>query len=591
MDTGRVFAARQRRADDVTVMVACVIGFLMTVSAVAADGWHAVPSLAAQVMLVLVGVLLRADPEMSRASRQLLLGSFFVGVTNLENSWLGTVSGYWIQVGWTFGWCVVPLLAPVLLGYPGSRVESVSGRWLVRALWVWALAPAVVSSLLWVPVDEGADTEDWLTLYPATELTVYVNRAGIVLLTCLMAWLCGLLWRRWRNARGPARTAVRVVAASGVLLAAGLLVRHASWLLVSFGWITPATADVVEWGYPVLAAAAPAALLGLAVRSAARRALVVERLLGASGDATAVQEVLRRELADQTLTLRFAIDDAWFGADGALVDGSDEPGRVVRTLLTEQITPTAQLSADASVALDPARLRVTVSAAALLLENTRLAVEREAHLMEIRTSRNRMVEAGVVQRRQLERDLHDGAQQRLLAVLATLSRATLADGHASMKPVVEQARTELATALEELRNLAKGIHPAMLSQGGLGAGLTTLAGTSGRVLMSLDQSLQAGLRLPAAVETTAYFVVAEAVANTLKHTPDAQVHVVAETSQDRLLITVSDDGPGGASTKAGTGLIGLQDRVRGLGGTMQLHSPVGRGTRLTVRLPLRQRAA
>ncbi|HYN29159.1 MAG TPA: ATP-binding protein [Dermatophilaceae bacterium] len=241
--------------------------------------------------------------------------------------------------------------------------------------------------------------------------------------------------------------------------------------------------------------------------------------------------------------------------------------------------------------LDPARLRVTVSAASLLLQNTRLAVEREAHLAEIDSSRNRIVEAGVAQRRQLERDLNDGAQQRLLAVLATLSRATLAEGDAAIKPVVEQAREELSTALEELRNLAKGIHPAMLSQGGLGAGLTTLAGPSGRVLLSLDQSLRDGLRLPAAVETTAYFVVAEALANTLKHTSEAQVRVAARASRDRLQLTVTDDGPGGATTRTGTGLMGLQDRVRGLGGTMQLHSPVGQGTRLTVRLPLGEQAA
>jgi len=160
-----------------------------------------------------------------------------------------------------------------------------------------------------------------------------------------------------------------------------------------------------------------------------------------------------------------------------------------------------------------------------------------------------------------------------------------------MRPVVEQARDELATALEELRNLAKGIHPATLSQGGLGAGLTALTRPNGRVALSLDQSLCDGLRLPAAVETTAYFVVAEAVANTLKHAGDAHVDVAAAADPERLVVTVTDDGPGGAITRNGTGLMGLQDRVRGLGGTMQLHSPPGRGTRLTVRLPLGEQAA
>ena len=586
-----MFRAPQQRAGDAVLAAVCLIGFVMTAVGVAADGWATVPSLAAQVMLTLVGVLLRSDPEMTRTSTQVLLAGFFVGVTNLENSFLAGMSGYWIQIGWTFGWCLVPLLAPVLLSYPSPRVEAASGRWLVAGLWVWALMPTLVSSLLWQPVDEGATTEDWLTLYPATEFTVYVNRAALVLLACLITWFCVLQWHRWRAARGPARTAVRVVAASGILLAGGLLVRDMTPVLVSAGWIGPGATDVVEWVYPVLAAAAPATLLVLALIAAARRSLVVERLLAASGDALAVQDVLRQELDDETLTVRFAIDAEWFDSDGTPVGAPDRPGRVVRRLLTDGTTPTAELTADACVELDPARLRVTVSAASLLLENTRLAVEREAHLIEIRSSRHRIVEAGVAQRRQLERDLHDGAQQRLLAVLAILSRATLAEGDAAIKPIVEQAREELSTALQELRNLAKGIHPAMLSQGGLGAGLTTLAGPSGRVLLSLDESLRDGLRLPAAVETTAYFVVAEALANTLKHTSDAQVYVAARASQDRLLITVKDDGPGGATTRAGTGLIGLQDRVWGLGGTMQLHSPVGQGTRLTVRLPLRGQAA
>lgn len=395
--------ARARWVGHALLAVACVSGFLMTAVAVVADGWSAVPSLAAQVMLTLVGVLLMADREMARISTQVLLAGFFVGVTNLQNSFLADMSGYWLQVGWTFGWCLVPLFASVVLTYPAARDESTSGRWLVGLLWVWALVPRLASSLLWQPRNEGANTEDWLTLYPATDLTVYINRGAVVMLAALMVWFCVLQARRWRRARGPARTAVRVVAASGVLLAVGLVLREAAPLLVAAGWMSPAASNVVEWVHTVLAAAAPAALLALALRGAARRSQVVEHLLAASGDAPAVQDVLRQELDDPTLTVRFAIDGQWFEADGTPVVGPDQPGRVVRTLLTDGTTATAQLTADASVELDPARLAVTVSAASLLLENTRLAVEREAHLVEIRDSRNRIVEAGVTQRRQLER--------------------------------------------------------------------------------------------------------------------------------------------------------------------------------------------
>lgn len=579
------------RVGHAVLAMVCATGFLITAVAVGADGWETVPALAAQVMLTVVGVLLLADPEMRRLSVQVLLAGFFVGVSNLSNSFLADQSGYWLQLDWTFGWFLVPLLAPVLLAYPAPAVETRSARWLVAMVWVWAIVPRMFGSLLWQPRDQGSSTEDWLTVYPATVLTVPINQGGIALLAGLMCWFCVLQWRRWHRARGPARIPVRVVAASGVLLAVGLVLREAAPLLIYGGWMSPAVSDLLDWAHPLLAAAAAAALLVLAVRAAARRSLVVERLLAVSGDARAVQQVLRTELDDDTLTLRFIIDGQWVDADGAHVHRADEPSRVVRPLLADGSTITAELVADESVELDPGRLRVTVSAASLLLENTRLAIEREAHLIEIRNSRSRLVQAGVVQRRQLERDLHDGAQQRLLAVLATLSRAMLATTGDGMKPVVAQARDELAIALEELRDLAQGIHPAALSQGGLGAGLEALTQPTGRVDLSLDGALGDGLRLPAAVETTAYFIVAEALANTLKHTDGAQVRIAASTTTDRLLLSVSDDGPGGANSTTGTGLAGLHDRVRGLGGTMHLHSPIGCGTRLTVQLPLGGQAA
>ena len=280
------------------------------------------------------------------------------------------------------------------------------------------------------------------------------------LLVVLACGLCVLEVRRWRSARGAARAATRLVAASGILLALGLVLREGARHAIRAGWVD---ADAEAWvglAVNIIAFAAVAALVTVALRSAARRGSVVERLLAAAGDAAAVEDVLRRELRDPTLVLGFRLTDEWVSARGDLVPAlGDRPGRLQRVLLEEDARPVALLDADDQVGLDPARLRVTLAAATLVLQNTRLAVERSAHLAELAASRARIVEAGVEQRRRLERDLHDGAQQSLLAVATTLSRASLAHGEGDLRTVVDDARVQLTAALAELRSLARGIHP------------------------------------------------------------------------------------------------------------------------------------
>ena len=149
---------------------------------------------------------------------------------------------------------------------------------------------------------------------------------------------------------------------------------------------------------------------------------------------------------------------------------------------------------------DPGRLRIALNAAALVLDNTRLAVEREAHLDQLKGAQARIVEAGLAERRRLERDLHDGAQQQLLAVSTTLSRARLLSEPDAVRATVDVAREQLATALADLRRLARGIHPGVLTQGGLVAGLEPLARADPRVELVLDERLESGLLLAPDVE-------------------------------------------------------------------------------------------
>jgi len=568
--------------------VLVIVGLVPTIVAVAAGGWlPTVGYLVFQVTLTLAGLLLWPDRDSRKNALLLLSAGFLVGVSNLSNPLWDNSETFATQIGWTFRWASVPVLAAVLIAYPGARVERRSSRALVALIGVWAVAVPVVSSLLWDPQAAGyTGPERWWTAHPANGFSQAVTDQSFWLLAILIVWWVGEMARRWRSARGPTRWPVRQVVVAGVVLGVGLLAREGAARAAGAGWVP---AEVERWVAGLHAAGGTASALVLvvaAIRAATRRAVVVEQLLAAGNDPQAVQNVLRRSLADPTLALRFALAAGWVGVGGEPVDDREERDRMRRVLLREQGVPVVEVDADAEVESAPAALRVTLAAATVVLANTRLNVERAAHLVEVKASRTRIVEAGVAQRRALERDLHDGAQQTLLAVAATLSRASVAQGTEGMRAAVGDAQAQLADALSEVRRLARGVHPAALSQGGLGAGLQSLAAGSHRVRLQLDTGVANGLRFPGSVETTAYYVVAEAVSNALKHAGDAAVLVSVGVDATAVEVKVTDDGPGGAHVESGGGLAGLQDRVRALGGTFNILSPMSAGTQICAVLPL-----
>jgi signal transduction histidine kinase len=197
-----------------------------------------------------------------------------------------------------------------------------------------------------------------------------------------------------------------------------------------------------------------------------------------------------------------------------------------------------------------------------------------------------MAEAGDTARRRIERDIHDGTQQRLLALLLDLRRIQQQAVSSSPALAGELAATstDLATAIDELRELAHGIHPAVLTERGLGAALRTLAR---RAPIPVDLDLHLPHRLPERIETNAYYVIAEAFTNAVKHARATTVRIHAEADPDLLQISVEDDGVGGADPNAGSGIRGLRDRIYALGGSCQLHSPSAHGTTLRCSVPLR----
>ena len=228
--------------------------------------------------------------------------------------------------------------------------------------------------------------------------------------------------------------------------------------------------------------------------------------------------------------------------------------------------------------------RIQLAGPVLLTGHIRDITERKAAEAELKRSRARLVEAADAARRRLERDLHDGAQQRLIALGLDLQvvRSTLARDPAAAGELLEAAIGDLGEAIDELRELARGIHPAILTERGLGPALAALARRSP---IPASVEIVADERPPLAVEATAYFVVSEALTNAVKHSGASAVEIAVLRTADVLIAAVADDGVGGADPRSGSGLGGLVDRVAALGGNLVVHSPPEGGTRVEALIP------
>jgi signal transduction histidine kinase len=222
------------------------------------------------------------------------------------------------------------------------------------------------------------------------------------------------------------------------------------------------------------------------------------------------------------------------------------------------------------------------------MENERLQAEVRSQLVQLRSTTARLVVAGQDARRRIEQDLHDGAQQRLLALSMTLGQARVwagRGGDAEIRAFLDRAADDLQQAITELRELARGIHPMLLTQEGLGSALRALAE---RAPLPVQVSAPSQ-RFSATIESTAYFLVTEAVTNAARHSGASVVHVDVTVHGDELAVRVSDNGIGGVDTapSSGSGLLGMRDRVVAVGGGMSVSSPAGNGTTVLARLPCR----
>jgi len=237
-------------------------------------------------------------------------------------------------------------------------------------------------------------------------------------------------------------------------------------------------------------------------------------------------------------------------------------------------------------ALDTDLVREVTATAAMAIENERLHAEIRAQLEEVRASRARIVEAGDAERQRVERDLHDGAQQRLLSLSLALhtARRQVAEGaDGEVDDTLRRAAEELREAINELRELARGIHPAILTEEGLGPAVRSLAD---RATLPVSILRLPSCRYPASVEATSYFVVSEALANVTKYASASHAWVSVISEPLGLEVEVGDDGVGGADPRAGSGLRGLEDRLAAIGGRLSVTSPLGEGTVVRASLPV-----
>jgi signal transduction histidine kinase len=473
----------------------------------------------------------------------------------------------------------------MLLAFPTGRLQSRAERWIVGAAYVLT---TIVVFPLWLFADaESLDCDecpDNVLLVDGNETLVntlgsILNLAGAVLIGGMLV----LLVRRWRSAPATQRLFLVPVYSAGIALAILLIVTVVFQAIGGHG---------EEW--PWIAAIVPLALvpylfLGTLIRARMIQSGAFSELVARLNETPQrgeLHEALARALGDPSLELAY-----WLPRDERFVDAAGRPvelpepdsGRAV-TRVERDGRYVAALVHDPMLDEQHGHVEAVASAASLALENERLDAELRAKVEELRASRERMLRIGLEERRRLERDLHDGAQQRLVstALSLRLARERLRDKPDSAEDLLSSAGDELDAALEELRELARGIHPAVLSDRGLATALETLAH---RAPVPVEVDSVPSERLPEAVELAAYFVVAEALTNVAKYAHASYARVSIEQENGRVVVAVEDDGVGGADPAQGTGLRGLSDRLGILEGRLEVDSEVGRGTTVTARIP------
>jgi signal transduction histidine kinase len=467
------------------------------------------------------------------------------------------------------------LFVYLLLVFPSGVLSARRDRLILVPL-LLVVGPIQIAWLLFFELD-GYNA---LLVWPDPGVASAIDLVQRLTIAIVDAALVTVLIRRFVRASPPLRRSLAPVLVGALALAAG------AFSLLWNRFVGQET-EAIVWVTALTFIALPIAFLATLLRARLARSAVGELLvdLRAHDSPSELPGALARALGDPSLQLAY-----WLPEFETYVDLAGQPvtvpeegsSRAVTALEGADGRRVAALVHDPSLHQEGDLLRQVSAAAAIALENARLQADLRARLEELRGSRARVIEAADAERRKLERDLHDGAQRRLVTLSMSLGLLETRLEDPETRALVAEAKREASGSLQELRDLAQGIHPAVLTGHGLAVALESLVAAS-PVPVGLDIDLAE--RLPEPAEVAAYFLISEALTNTTKHAHASRADVAVHRENGSVIVEVTDDGVGGAATEHGSGLRGLADRVEALEGSLRVWSPDGGGTRLRAEIP------
>ena len=480
---------------------------------------------------------------------------------------------------------IYALLIHLLLSFPSGRLDSRLDRVLVAIAYFNTTVVQLAAFVL-------SDPQQGCAQCPANPLLIdhadtaagVISAAQLDISIAVLGAVVASLYRRWRDSSHSLRRSFTPVLAVGsltfVLLMASLIVEQAG--------LSSGIDDGLTLALFGTLACLPFAILTGLLRFRFSQVEAVSSLVGRLGGGVgrgSLRDALAEALGDPEVELAYWVPnrDDYVDFAGRPMQLDPAPKGKIATVIEHEGRRVGAIVHDAELAEERDLVRAVGAAAALTLENERLDAELRARVEELHTSRARIVTAGYAERRRLERDLHDGAQQRLMALGINLRLARdLIAGNAEAASLLDGSLEELNEATRELRELARGIHPAVLTERGL---QTALNGLALRSPVPVELVETPDERLPSSVESAVYFVVAEALTNVARYAQARTVTVTVVRNNGHVDVRVSDDGVGGADPGRGSGLRGLSDRVAALDGRLDLTSYDGDGTTVTARIP------
>jgi signal transduction histidine kinase len=481
---------------------------------------------------------------------------------------------------------IYSLLIHLLLSFPSGRLDSRLDRVLVAIAYFNTVVVQAAAFILSDPQQGCAHCPaNPLLLDHADAAAGVLSAAQLDIAIAVLGAVVAILYRRWRDSSQSQRRSFAPVLAVGsltfVLLMASLIVEQAG--------VSSTVEDGLTLALFGTLACLPFAFLTGLLRFRFSQAEAVSSLvarLGGGAGRGSLRDALAEALGDPEVQIAYWVPnrDAYVDSAGRPMQIDPAPNAKTATVIEHEGRRVGAIVHDADLAEERDLVRAVGATAGLTLENERLDAELRAHVDELRASRARIVTAGYAERQRLERDLHDGAQQRLMAlgINLRLARDLITSDPQDAAALLDASLEELNQAARELRELARGIHPAVLTDRGLDAALNGLAGRSP---VPVELVTTPDERLPSSVESAVYFVVAEALTNVARYAQAQTVRVAVVRSNSHVNVQVSDDGVGGANPANGSGLRGLSDRVAALDGRLELTSANGDGTTVRATIP------